>query len=201
MHLASRGHVFWLSVALTSVFWISGEARVLARQGDAVSVATAMLIRGIDGNNPRLIRRAVEQGADVNALGSIGGPAKFGLTALMIAADTDTDTVRLLLSKGAHVNYRGNLGTTALMCAATPQGNVTIVRLLLDKGAHINAKNDMGFTPLMFAASNGKLGIVRLLLSRHADVNTRGTAGFTALTLTPKADIAIKMALQAAGAH
>ena len=40
-----------------------------------------------------------------------------------------------------------------------------------------------------------------MLLSRHANVNTRGTAGFTALTLTPKRDVAIQKALQAAGAH
>jgi ankyrin repeat protein len=191
-----------LIACLTVAISIYGCRHALAKPPAYNAVATAELVRGINQNNADVFEDAVKRGANVNALGSVGGPAKRGLTALMIAASAGkTRTVKLLLSKGARVNYQGNLGMTALILATNPKGNVETVRLLLDKGAKINALNDDGFSALMFAAGKGKKEIVRLLLERRANVNVRARNGFTALMLTPNSASEVKQMLLAAGAH
>ena len=67
-----------------------------------------------------------------------------GWNALMIAAyDGQTETVSLLLDRGADINAMDNDGWTALMFAAY-FGQKETVSLLLDRGADINATNNDG---------------------------------------------------------
>ena len=62
-----------------------------------------------------------------------------------------TDMVLFLLSKGADVNAKNKIGSTALMYAAL-KGNTETVKVLLEQGANVNAKNNGDFTALMSAA-------------------------------------------------
>jgi ankyrin repeat protein len=64
------------------------------------------------------------------------------------AKNGHTETVQLLLEKGADVNAKSNSRWTALMYAAE-NGHTEIVHLLLEKGADVNAKTSIGKTALM----------------------------------------------------
>ncbi|MBC8261356.1 MAG: ankyrin repeat domain-containing protein [Planctomycetia bacterium] len=60
------------------------------------------------------------------------------------------DNVRLLISKGADVNYRGNQNWTPVMIASRYSYR-EIVELLIQEGAEVNVSNNFGRTPLYFA--------------------------------------------------
>jgi ankyrin repeat protein len=115
-----------------------------------------------DGSEP-LVKLFIENGAEVNAPGSIDG------TALSQAAANGRELiVRLLLDNGANINAADEFSKTALQLAAE-NGNEPIVRLLLDKGANVNTSTGYGGTALQLAAKKGNEPIARLLLAKGAD--------------------------------
>jgi ankyrin repeat protein len=97
-----------------------------------------------------------------------------------------TETVRMLVNRGADVNRRNKYGFTALILASVTGPTISavcggtdlsilaserqmeMVSLLLDAGADPNASTDDGLTPLMAASGEGYLEIVRLLLQAGA---------------------------------
>ena len=111
-------------------------------------------------------------------------------TPLVGAADRGhIDIVKLLLSKGAHVNKMGTEGLTAL-AAASEGGHIGIVKLLLAKGADINKGDLEGWgTALATAAKEGHTGIVKLLLQKGADGTIKNKRGETAYDLAANKEI------------
>jgi len=125
----------------------------------------------------------------------------FGKKDLIHAAEKgDTETVKMLLNKGADVNAKDKDGETALMYAAQ-KGHTEIVEILLINGADINAKDKDGNTALILAAAWGVISTVgkviyaytvheehiktvKMLLTMGADVNAKNKDGVTALTYT-----------------
>lgn len=105
-------------------------------------------------------------------------------TELMLAAlEGRTETVKILLSKGADVNAKDDEGRTALMFAAINLHSET-VKALLEHGAEVNTRDKDGATALMLAASSGSTDTVKALLDKGADVNAEFTAtGKTAFML------------------
>jgi hypothetical protein len=104
-------------------------------------------------------------------------------TPLHLAASNDSKSeVELLLSKGANVNVKNDIGWTPLH-SAVAQGHKGMAELLLTKGAKVNAKSSNGITPLYWAVYKGKKDIVELLLSNKADVNTKTNNGWTPLSV------------------
>ena len=99
----------------------------------------------------------------------------LGHTALKLAAiNGHTNTLILLLSKGAKVDKRDKDGLTPLLAAAH-QGHNEVCGLLLDKGkADLEDTDQVGNTALNLAALNGHASTVSLLLSRGAIVDTKG---------------------------
>ena len=77
----------------------------------------------------------------------------------------DTETVRLLLDKGANVNAKDEDGGTALMFASV-NGHTDTVKMLLKRGANpnITAKSSSGtVSALIYAKRMGHEEIVNIL--------------------------------------
>ena len=91
-----------------------------------------------------------------------------------------TETVTMLLEKGADVNAKDNDGRTSLILASR-YGHTEIVAMLLKKGADVNAKNIDGYTALIMASERGHAEIVSDLLANGADVNAKDDNDYTAL--------------------
>ncbi len=93
-----------------------------------------------------------------------------------------TETVKLLLDKGAQVNVQGQDGITPLMEVAQ-RGSLEIIKMLLEHGAQLNAQDESGWTPLMYAATVNKVEVIRLLAERGANLNVRNKKGMTVLAM------------------
>jgi uncharacterized protein len=106
----------------------------------------------------------LENGADPNAVAK----NETGFTALTGAVSQNhNDVAKMLVDKGANVNYRYEGGFTPLMHAASA-GNFELVKLLLENGADPNAKNGEGNTPVALAIDKGHDKVVQLLKNHQA---------------------------------
>jgi len=88
----------------------------------------------------------------------------------------DAALAKLLLDRGATVDFRDKLGNTAMHLAAQ-HGSTEVIKLLVAAKAATDAPNREGVTPLMMAAGNGQVAAVRLLLSLGADAKRQDFTG------------------------
>jgi ankyrin repeat protein len=79
----------------------------------------------------------------------------------------DLAYVQKLISKGADVNAKDNIGMTPLMAAAE-EGRKDVCELLISKGADINAQDKDGKTALKYAIENSKNDVADFLRSKGA---------------------------------
>ena len=139
------------------------------------TVADSYLIRASAYGHIDMVKKYIEDGADVNAKNDDGN------TALMMASYNGyIKVVRLLLKKGADVNAKDNNHNTALI-GASINGRTETVALLLENGADVNMKDDDGMTALSAASEAGETEVVRELLKNGADVNVIDDNEYTAL--------------------
>jgi ankyrin repeat protein len=93
------------------------------------------------------------------------------------------EIVRLLLEKGAAVNYQSDTGFTALHLAAL-QGGPNTVRVLLEKRANPNIANRDNESPLHLAISGDcNIEVIKLLLAAGAKTNAANKEGLTPVRL------------------
>src|SRR4030095_5002730 len=86
---------------------------------------------------------------------------------------------KLLVDRGANVNAKNNLGSTALMYAAT---NLAKARLLVEAGADVKARAKFNATPLSVAVTTfGSTPVLKLLVSKGAETEPRLIAGAAAM--------------------
>ncbi|KAJ5623451.1 hypothetical protein N7490_012056 [Penicillium lividum] len=102
-----------------------------------------------------------------------------GRTSLFFAIKCpQTDSLRLLISKGALLDQRDNKGRSALSLAAE-LGRLDHVELLVESNADINSTDSKGWTPLFWAVSEQHHKTMKYLLSNqdvdidHQDSNAR----------------------------
>jgi ankyrin repeat protein len=135
------------------------------------------------------VRKLLASGANVNAPAQ-NFPAAAYLSPLAYAVrEGDTEIARLLLDKGADVNFTHPMFGSTPLIEAAKQGNVEMVGLLLAKGAEISAQdNNLSNTALTFAASFGHTGTVKLLLDHGVPVDEQNGEGATALQLAASTD-------------
>jgi ankyrin repeat protein len=129
--------------------------------------ATALILGASDPEKARLL---IAKGAGVNAI------SKLGRTPLMTAAACEgcSETVRLLLSKGAKPVGHDAVSHAALYSAAQAN-DVETIRLLLEHGADPNGEDGGAFSPLMAASGHCNIPAMKLLLSKGAGVNVINT--------------------------
>ncbi|MGZ5050898.1 MAG: ankyrin repeat domain-containing protein [Methylobacter sp.] len=87
-----------------------------------------------------------------------------------LAKAGQTETLRVLLSKGHNPNQQDGRGWTPLMWASA-EGHPPTVDLLLAHGADPNVENYLDRTALMYASRYGYISIVKALVEHGADVN------------------------------
>lgn len=113
----------------------------------------------------KMVKTLVEGGADINKVNAFGsvlsGATTYG----------NYEMVSYLISKGANVNTKENLGDTPLMKAAL-MGKLDMVKLLVDKGADVNAMNTLTeWTPLTNAALQGQFATINYLIEKGASLS------------------------------
>ena len=124
-----------------------------------------------------------------------GGFPLKQLTPLYIACETNQlEIVKLLLDKGADVNFRPRLKTKTPLFLACENENLEMVNLLLEKDADVKLLNDdlrsdeKDISPLFKACETGNIYIAKRLLDEDADLKIkvsyypRRTAFFIACT-------------------
>lgn len=86
-------------------------------------------------------------------------------TPLMFAVQSNSlNIVKYLISKGADVSLKNDLGNTAGMIAAE-EGFLDCVKYCIESGANIGDKNDYGQTALILGVENSHIDVVQWLAS------------------------------------
>lgn len=152
--------------------------RCLAEENPPVNkktYGTYPLIAAAQQNHLEMVKRLIQNGADVNAANS------GGMTALHLAVrDGHAETAFFLMDKGADIHAVSNAGYTPLYLACT-NNRTRMTRYLIAQGADVNKGANDGMTPLHEAAFDGNLIIMDLLLQNGANVNAVTTDNWTPL--------------------
>lgn len=82
------------------------------------------------------------------------------------------EVVELLLERKADLEYKNQLGKTALSVGAFALTSRAIFKLLIDGGSDANVKDSDGCTPLQLAMTGGNLPAAEELLKAGADIAT-----------------------------
>jgi ankyrin repeat protein len=136
------------------------------------------LIAAIKAQNPRAIRKLLQDGANPNTLDRESTPA----IVLAASFQRPLQMLRALLRAGADANATDQQGNAPLIILARDE-DLDCVKELIKHGADVNAKNIDGDTPFTNSATWGAVKVVRYLLSHSADPMLRDGAGLTALDL------------------
>jgi ankyrin repeat protein len=161
------------------------EALRAGDRGPLMTADAALLNgRGPEGSSPFMYAVLYTDASTIEALLSRGGNAKAhndaNATPLMWAA-SDLAKTRALVEHGADVNVLSDDARTALMIAATTQGQAPTVKFLLDHGANPNPTPAPGgmSSPLILAATAADPELLRLLVAAGANVKASATQGIS----------------------
>jgi ankyrin repeat protein len=126
------------------------------------------LVRAVELEDQKAIKRAVQQGADVRAMGSDGVSV---LHWALLKTDIKVETVRLLLELGADPNATREAQRTPIQILAG--GNrLDLLELLLSMGGDANRPPPgTGWVPLGHAIAAQREDNIRVLLRHGADPN------------------------------
>ncbi|XP_049533516.1 protein TANC2 isoform X2 [Anopheles darlingi] len=141
--------------------------------------AQQALIAAAGQGNTEIMEDFLDMGeVQVNRLDVITGE-----TALTTAcANGHTETIAILLSRGASTEVR-NRKEMAPLLIAVKEGHWAIVeRLLQHQASDVELREANGKTALMVAAEEGHVGIIELLLNRGASLIAQDKDGLTALS-------------------
>ena len=114
-----------------------------------------------------LIKMLLDNGADVNHSVDEGSPLMFAVLKGKL------ETSKLLVKKGANINYVDNSEGFSCLLLAVCEEYPKICSFLLENGAEVNYVRSVdGATPLIWAAKFGRGDICSILLKYGANVNS-----------------------------
>lgn len=129
------------------------------------------LLEAVSEGDPKVVRRLIAAGADVNQYHPGDG------TPLVEAARLgDLPTARLLVRGGADVNMIAPGDGNPLIMAAA-HGRLEMAQFLVAAGADVNRYAKFDETPLINAARKGDLALIRFLIDSGADPNLAVPSG------------------------
>lgn len=130
------------------------------------------------------IFRACKAGCVDCTLNLVGGIADLNIrhhniTLLQYAMmGANTECFKILMNRGADINYQDTTGATPLYCAVS-SFRIQFMKMIITYGADTNKPNYFGYTPLHIASSQNRIESVRLLLEAGADPSLKNTNGET----------------------
>lgn len=155
MDAVTAGHKHIVELLLQN---LANPSVVLKDTGDSA------LLMAIRSHRVDIARVLLENGADVNTVGSSGD------NVLMAAIRGGlSELVRLILPKTANLNQKDDKGNTALMLASE-KGDLAVVMELLNMDVSLIPTNQRGETALALAVKGGYLDIAKALLDAGAQV-------------------------------
>jgi len=152
----------------------------LAKMKEKHSIESEDIKTAIMQNNIEFVKKCLDEGFKTESL------MHTGWTALMYASTNGcSEIVKLLISKGANVNFEEDLFTPLMAACYSTSTNeeelLTCVKYLIDNGAKMNAHDRSLMTPLMYASSHGFSKLVNYLCEKEVNVNKQDDRGWTAL--------------------
>lgn len=124
----------------------------------------------------------VEDLMDMDEIRLDGVDTLMGDTALTAAARNGrTETVQVLVSRGALVDTMNKRAETALLLAVR-EGHWAVAERLLQSHANAELMDASGKTALIVAAEEGHVGIIELLVNRGASLIAQDLEGLSALS-------------------
>jgi len=147
------------------------DAERARREAEAEAKAGGILIEAVSEGDPKIIRRLISSGANVNEYRPGDG------TPLVEAARLgDLTTARMLVRRGADVNLAAPGDGNPLIMAAAHR-RLEMAQFLVQAGADVNRYVKFDETPLINAARSGDIALVGFLIDRGADPNLAVPSG------------------------
>ena len=159
----------------------------LGKKIDAAQ-ATAALLGGVYLDQPAVVTRALELGADVNGTSARDPLARTGV---LVAIQTGHNSfLKQLADANASLTTADADGNTALHYAVQ-RGNLAVVKAMLAKN-DVNSANKAGESALFLAARKNQAALVAALVDAKADVkavNAKGVSVMDAACLAGSRDV------------
>lgn len=124
----------------------------------------------------------------LHGMHSGGGDWYYSTPLVCSVIQSDEDTVKILIEKGAELDYMAHSNYSPVLFTALDKaieiGNIKITKLLIDAGAKINLSEeeliDSGReAPIFIAVKNGHREIVKLLISYQVNLDIQDVSGNT----------------------
>lgn len=153
----------------------AGSVTVLPTAAAQFSKPTQALYTAVKSGSVKDVRKALKDGADVNAQDSAGR------TPMMRAViDENPSIAKQLLDAGSDPNAKDDYQDSPFLRASASGMTQTITHFLAS-GADVGATNRVGGNALALACENGQVSAVRALLKTSIDVDHVNDLGWTAL--------------------
>lgn len=166
-----------------------GYREVIVQGGEVIGQSTRRSVNGelfdvIVAGDVSLAVKLLKKNVDVNYAETVNNDSKHvisGWTPLMSAVVLgNIKLVKLLVSRGAWVNFMNSDASSALLLASG-NGNSEIVKYLLAHRAYVDNRNNEDVTPLIAASLGGHVEVVKTLIKAKANLNHVHKDGDSAL--------------------
>ncbi|KAG5673330.1 hypothetical protein PVAND_003390 [Polypedilum vanderplanki] len=175
VHAALNGHSHIVKYLLACE-WIQHDSR---NDVSLTEAAKQALVAASSRGNTTIVEELLLSlpELDIDAIDYVTGENSLTIA----SSNGHTETVSLLLSRGANHYNKNRKGMSALLLAVK-EGHWNIVERLIQSRADIEMKDQNMRNALMIAAEEGHVGIMELLLNKGADHGTVDKDGLSALS-------------------